>query len=64
MKKYRLINAAVWLMVAAALIAYVTYTWYNLGAGFYSLFAAVVFYSVMPALWCYGVDCLIKAKNK
>ena len=59
----RKINLIFWIVVAIALIAWVTHTWYNLGAGFYSLLAAVAFYLVMPALGCYGVDCLIRANN-
>ena len=64
MKRARIINAAIWAVVAITLTTCVCLQWAAQGADALSLGMAVVFYNLFPGLLCALVDDKIRRANK
>ena len=64
MKTKRIINAAVWLIIATTLATCVCLQWAAQGAEIKSLVLAVVFYTAFSALFGAMIDAKIRRTNK
>lgn len=65
MKKYRIINAAIWATIALVIISCVIYQWgYKNACGAKSVILAVAYYSATIFALAYTIDASIVEANK